>query len=246
MWFLLAAACSESMGTPPDTVAGPTLPEGAALTRSCPGPTRRMPTGPSLRASEADASALADFALAPRPADGRLDLTLVVDRSGSMEEEGRMATVKAGIRAVTARLTPGDRLSLVVFDNEPCVPIEDYVAGRDDPGLLADAVASIRPRGSTNLGAGLHEAYRVATRAGDLSDAGRMRRVLLVTDALVDEADLPAAAVTELDRAWELYRIRLGAVAVGRRADGPLLPQLTARAGGRYGVIGVPEVQARR
>ena len=245
MWFLLAASC---VSAPiPDTAAAPPLPAGQAVVRSCPGPTRRMPTGPLERASEVDAGALADFALAPRPAPGRLDLTLLLDRSGSMEEEGRMNTVKAGIKATAGRLAPGDRLSVVIFDNEPCTPLENYVVGRDDPGLLADVVASIRPRGSTNLPGGLHEAYRVATRGSDLTDTGRLRRILLVTDALLDAADVPEASTDEVSRAWALYRIRLSTLAVGRRADGPLLQTLAARAQGRYGVIGIPEAeQARR
>jgi Ca-activated chloride channel family protein len=245
MWFLLAFGCTSA--PPPADAAAVVLPEGRALVRTCPAPARRMPTGPLQRASEVDAGALADFALAPRPAPGRLDLTLVLDRSGSMEEEGRMNTVKAGIRAVAGRMVPGDRLAIVVFDNAPCAPLEDFVAGRDDPGLLADVVASIRPRGSTNLAAGLHEAYRVATRVPDLADATRLRRIVLVTDALLDEADVPASTTSEVDRAWDLYRIRLSTVAVGRRADGPLLQTLSARAQGRYGVIGVAEaVSARR
>lgn len=245
MWVLLAAACAPA--APAAAAPEPPLAEGRAIVRSCPGPARRMPTGPLRRASEVDAGAFADFALAPRPGDGRLDLTLVVDRSGSMEEEGRMNTVKAGIKATAGRLSRGDRLSLVVFDNEPCTPLEDFVVGRDEPGLLADAVASIRPRGSTNIAAGLHEAYRVATRVPDLADGNRLRRILLVTDALLDEADVPTAATDEVDRAWDLYRIRLSAVAVGRRADGPLLQTLSARAQGRYGVIGTAEAeQARR
>ncbi len=245
MWFVLAAAC---VSTPnEDLTALAPLPTGRAVVRSCPGPTRRMPTGPMLRPSEVDAGAFADFALAPRPADGQLDLTLVLDRSGSMEEEGRMNTVKAGIKATAGRLTRGDRLSVVLFDNEPCTPLEGYVVGRDDPGILADVVASVRPRGSTNLPGGLHEAYRVATRDTDLSDTARLRRILLVTDALLDEADVPAATTEEVERAWTLYRIRLSALAVGRRADGPLLQTLAARAQGRYGVIGVAEPeQARR
>lgn len=244
MWLLLG--CAPAI-TPGETGAI-VLPEGRAQVASCPPPARRTTPASIVRLDPREAEELAEFALSPRPAPGRLDLTLLIDRSGSMDEEGRMLRVKAGLRRIAERLAPGDRLAIVAFDNEPCTPLENWIAGRDDPGALADAIASITPRGSTDLASGLHEAYRVATRSTDLRDDTRLRRLLLVTDALLDAADVPVATTAEVERAWVLHHLRLSTVAVGRRADGPLLQRLAALGQGRHGAIALeaPGIALRR
>lgn len=237
-WLLIA--CVQG----PARESGTPAPLARAVVRGCAG-TRRapLPSPPGPVIPERAADELATLALSPatHPSDAHapLDLTIVIDRSGSMAEDGRMTLVKRALLQIQARVRPGDRLNLVTFDNEVCVPLEDWIAGRDDPGLVQDAVAAITPRGSTDLPLGLHTGYRVATRGGSLTAPPRPHRLLLVTDALVTSEDLPPATLVEVERAHAGNGIALWTVGVGRAAQEPLLADLARRGGGTHHYLGI-------
>lgn len=132
-----------------------------------------------------------------------LDLTIVVDRSGSMSSEGRMEYTKRALSLLTESLNRGDRVDIVLFDSDVCTPLEDWVAGRDKPALLEKAIEDMQPRGSTDLDMGLREGYRIATKRGN-PDA-RNQRVMLITDAYLNtgnvDKDLLADVGKQIGRA---------------------------------------------
>src|SRR5690606_29617439 len=81
-------------------------------------------------------------------------LTLVVDVSGSMRSEGRMEYLKRGLLRMVRELEAGDIVHVVTFDHRVCVPLQNYVVGRDDPQVLTRTIHALRPAGYTNLHAG--------------------------------------------------------------------------------------------
>ncbi|MCA9663379.1 MAG: hypothetical protein KC486_33925, partial [Myxococcales bacterium] len=78
-----------------------------------------------------------------RAARRNANLALVVDRSGSMREEGRMNYLKRGLRRMVDELKRGDVVHLVVFNERVCVPLEGFVVGRDAPALLERAIDAL-------------------------------------------------------------------------------------------------------
>jgi len=116
-------------------------------------------------------------------------LVLAVDVSSSMRWEGRLRSVRRAVETMARDLGPGDRVSLVGFDEGATLLIEDV--GRDETDQLIAAVNSLSTRHSTNMAAGLQLAYTVAQRRTrlDSQEQGPMARVVLLTDGL-----------TELDR----------------------------------------------
>lgn len=177
------------------------------------------------------------------PARDPLDLTMVLDRSGSMAADGRMTYLKRGLHDMEGQLKRGDRVDLVLFDNEVCTPLENYVVGRDDPSLLTAAIDAIQPRGSTNLDAGLKEGYRAATSRSDTD--GRNRRLLLITDALLNEGNVDPDLVSEIGKQYESSHIRLSAVGVGREFNDKVLDKLTEKGKGAYVYLGSEAVVDR-
>ncbi len=171
-----------------------------------------------------------------------LDLTLVVDRSGSMSSEGRMEYLKRGFQKMTENLQKGDRIDLVLFDHEVCTPLEDYVVGRDDPSLWTDAVNALKPRGSTNIGIGLKEGYRIATAR---DDDRRNQRMMLLTDARVNTGDVNPDTVSEIGRAYDEHGIAFTGVGVGRDFNDTLLNKITEKGKGAYVYLGSEAVVDR-
>ncbi|MSQ01809.1 MAG: VWA domain-containing protein [Myxococcales bacterium] len=172
-----------------------------------------------------------------------LDMTLVLDRSGSMDAEGRMDYLKRGLTKMTDQLERGDRVDVVLFDDTVCSPLENYVVGRDDPALLADVIDDLQPRGSTDLNAGLREGYRVAKGHEDVD--GRNRRMLLISDALLNTGEVNTDVVSEIGKSYESAGIRLSAVGVGRDFNDKVLDQLSEKGKGAYVYLGSEAVVDR-
>ncbi len=172
-----------------------------------------------------------------------LDLTLLVDRSCSMEGEGRMGYTQRGLRTMADNLESGDRVDLVLFDDRVCVPLENFVVGRDDPSLLQRTIDQMRPEGSTDVDLGLREAYRVAK--SHTGTQGRNRRMMLVTDALMNTGDVNPDTVSEIGKAFETDGIRLTGVGVGSEFNDEVLNRLTEKGKGAYVFLGSEAVVDR-
>ncbi|MCR9246663.1 MAG: VWA domain-containing protein [bacterium] len=170
------------------------------------------------------------FGYTTAPGDDRADLpplnlALVIDCSGSMEEAGKMVQVKRALTAFAERLRPDDCVTLVTYSSEARV----QQPGRRvaDGCWLRDAIAELEPGGATNLHAGLMLALReVATRArGDSSN-----RVLLLTDGIANRGETDAERILTDAAAFTREDIDLSTIGVGRDLDISLLDRL-ARGG---------------
>jgi Ca-activated chloride channel family protein len=110
-----------------------------------------------------------------------LDLALVVDVSGSMSADGKMASTKTALQTLAERLDEGDRVSLVEFSTDSRVVMPLTTMDETGLALLREEIRGLAPDGTTNIEAGLLDGY------GELepleADPARMRRVMLFTDA---------------------------------------------------------------
>ncbi len=183
-----------------------------------------------------DRLALAVAVQAAMPARLPLDLTLVLDRSGSMSAEGRMGYLIRGLRVLERQLVPGDRVDLLLFDHEACPALTGFVVGRDPPAVLSDTIGKLAPRGSTDVGAGLQKAYSLLAERKDI--AGRNRRILLVTDALMNAGEVNPDLVSEVGRAYDENRVRVSGIGVGWEFNDEFLDKLTEKGRGPYVFLG--------
>lgn len=185
---------------------------------------------------DGDTLALALAVKGATPARPPMDLTILVDRSGSMSGEGRMTYVKRALDQAASSLRPGDRVDLVLFDDRVCTPVENLVVGRDDLGALRRELDRMQPRGSTDLNLGLQEAYRLAT--AHAATPGRARRVLTLTDAILNTGEVRPDVVTEVARGLDQHGIRMTGVGVGTDFRDDVLDQLTEKGKGAYVFLG--------
>jgi Ca-activated chloride channel family protein len=174
-----------------------------------------------------------------------LDLTLLVDRSCSMSAEGRMDYTKRGLGQLAGNLQDGDRIDLVLFDSSVCTPVENFVIGRDDPAILNGAIAQMQPHTGTNLNLGLEAAYGIQTGRDAAEVHDRNRRVLLVTDALLNEGQVEQSLVAQVGTNLETHDIRLSGVGVGREFNDKMLDKLTENGKGAYVYLGSEAVVDR-
>src|SRR5688572_16469374 len=171
-----------------------------------------------------------------------VNLAYVVDRSGSMDAEGRMEYLKQGLLRSLDELKHGDIVHVTLFDTTVCQLAENFVVGRDDLSRLRASISRIVPEGSTNLHDGLVQGYEVADRA---YQPGYSNRVVMITDAEANTGVTDQAMIATVGQHYDARRIRLSGIGVGSTFNDSLLDQLTERGRGAYVYLGSPsEVDA--
>ncbi len=123
-----------------------------------------------------------DCARLPRPEQrAPVNLTLVLDRSGSMRGEKIEHAREAAIEAVR-RLAPDDVFSLVIFDHEVETLVPACRVG--DRRDLEQCIRSIRARGNTAIYGGVSQG--AAELRKHLEDRRYTHRLILLSDGLAN------------------------------------------------------------
>lgn len=159
-----------------------------------------------------------------------VNLAFVLDRSGSMSG-GKLDLAKRAVEEALARLDGRDRFSIVVYDEVIDVVVESTPASAEARRNAIGRLASVEPRGSTNLGDGwLRGCEQVAAH---LVREG-VDRCLLLTDGLANvgmtDADELARHASEL-RARGVSTSTFG---VGNDFDERLLQAMADAGGGHF------------
>lgn len=105
-----------------------------------------------------------------------LNLSLVIDRSGSMAGVPLQNAVRAA-QALVEQLLPTDTLSVVVYDDQVQTILEPQAVTNKE--AVKAALTTIRPGGTTNLSGGWLKGCEHALSGGSTDS---VRRVLLLTD----------------------------------------------------------------
>lgn len=156
-----------------------------------------------------------------------VDLAVVIDRSGSMAQDGRLDKVRDGLRLLLPQLREGDRMALVSFDDRVEI-IAPWGASRE---TLAAAIDTLSPRGSTNLHGGLEAGLLLASSVASVE---REARVLFLSDGLATAGITSPTEILRLAEDYVQEGIGVSAIGVGREFDAPLMRGLAERGGGNF------------
>jgi Ca-activated chloride channel family protein len=163
------------------------------------------------------------------------DVTLVLDRSGSMSGEP-LRRARLAAQAVVARLRAEDRVNVLAFDDDVDMlypvpqPLTDAVRTAADGyiGQMAEG-------GGTNIALALERALAAQHGAGAAGSDDRPHVILFLTDGQSD----PQAAL-EIARK-DAGDARVYTIGVGSGVEKPLLSRLAAMKRGRFTFIESPE-----
>ncbi|MCD4523664.1 von Willebrand factor type A domain-containing protein [Nocardioides sp. cx-173] len=186
----------------PSDAAAPAAGEGDLAVTSDSGPAPSLDDGTQLVRV---AVAAREVTPAERP---RVNVTLVVDTSGSMDIRSRLGLVRSSLALLADRLRDDDTVSVVTFEDQ-ARPVLEPTPVRQTQVIL-DAVEELAPGGSTNLEAGLALGYEQA-REGYDEDAVNL--VVLCSDGVANVGATGPGSISE--RIAEEGRDGISLVTVG-------------------------------
>ena len=158
-----------------------------------------------------------------------LDMVIVVDRSGSMAEDGRLDKVKDGLHLLIDGLMPGDRLGLIQFDTT--VQVLSRVTDELDPVRLHDLVDALEPGAATNIHGGLLAGFQEASAAWS---ADRQSRVILLSDGLATAGVTDSTAIISMADSYITDGTSLSTIGVGLEFDVELMRGLAEHGAGNF------------
>lgn len=171
---------------------------------------------------------------APEDADRLpVNITLVVDRSGSMDIRERLGLVKSSLALLADSLRDDDTVSVVSFEDR-ARPLLEPTPVRETDRILA-AIDELTPGGSTNLEAGLRLGYRQARSSYD-EDATNI--VLLASDGVANVGRTGVDSLADLITTQGRQGIHLVTVGYGMgNYNDHLMEQLADLGDGFYSYV---------
>lgn len=161
----------------------------------------------------------------------RSEITLVLDVSGSMEEEGKMAAARAGAEQLVALLDDQDTFSLLPFNDEMAWAVQDAPMA----AARASTVGTIRglfADGGTALYDAVDMAYEDLARG---RDRGRISAIVVLSDGEDKDSDLKLRELLDRIRAdSEGGGARVFTIGYGNGARKDVLESIAEATKGRF------------
>jgi Ca-activated chloride channel family protein len=159
------------------------------------------------------------------------NVAIVVDTSGSMNDEGKLARASEGLLVFLRQFSARDRVGLIGFSERAytIVPVGEV---RTNRAALRSAATTLTAAGGTAV----YDATQQAIGAvAALRDSTRINAVVVLTDGEDNASSLSASALESRlkQRAENQERnIRVFTIAYGKHANKDVLEQIAAAAGG--------------
>jgi Ca-activated chloride channel family protein len=158
-----------------------------------------------------------------------LDLSLVVDTSGSMAGD-KIANARMAAQSLLETLRDGDIVSIYAFSDGVYEFAAPTVVSNATRAQLMQAVSRFEAAGSTNLYGGM------ATGIARVSQAPAthpVRRVMLISDGMANVGPSDPGSLGDLAARGTEHGIQISAIGVGNDYDERTLAQLAIRSAGR-------------
>jgi Ca-activated chloride channel family protein len=174
-----------------------------------------------------------------------LNLTLVLDRSGSMADEGKIDYLRQAAKMAVRSLGERDAISVVEFDDQITTM---WPASRaEDTSQLQAMIDELAPRGSTNLAGGLDRGIDESKAAGEKLHLAHdtLDRVILLSDGLANTGITDHGAIARIASDARMSGVRVSSIGLGRDYDEDLMQGIAEAGGGKYYYVESPVQLAR-
>jgi Ca-activated chloride channel family protein len=174
-----------------------------------------------------------------------LNLSLVLDRSGSMEDRGKIEYLRQAAKLAVGRLGERDTVSVVEFDDQ--ITVMWPASHAHDIAQLQRQIDALTPRGSTNLAGGMERGVEEAQSARErlhLPDR-TLSRVIVLTDGLANTGETNPSRIAGMARDARMSGVRVSTIGLGLDYNEDLLQSIAEGGGGKYYYVESPVQLAR-
>ena len=162
-----------------------------------------------------------------------VNMTLVVDISGSMTHGNRIGLVKEALKMLVTELGRHDQVGIVVYNTTARIVLKQSQYTRKHQ--IYEVIESLCPFGSTNAEAGLTLGYQMADRN---YVPGHNNVVVLISDGVANVGETGADGIMDRIQRFANKGITLSTYGVGMgNYNDVLLEQLAQKGNGRYAYV---------
>lgn len=162
-----------------------------------------------------------------------INISLVIDKSGSMQSDNRLEKVKSALKHFIKGLRAHDFISIITYDSNATVILKATKV--KDIDNLALTLKNLQPGGSTNLNEGLMLAYKEVTKN---YDAKLTNKVILLTDGVANIGVINTEDIVKNSTFYNKKGIDISTIGVGKKINYSLLQQLSNAGKGANHFIG--------
>ncbi len=164
-----------------------------------------------------------------------VNMAVVIDRSGSMDEKGKITYAKEAAKRIVDAMRPQDRLAIVEYDDRvsvlaPLGPVSSAVA-------LKRAIDRLAPRGSTNLTAGMLAGVAEVRKAVSTQAT---TRVILLSDGLANQGVIQPQEIIERVNEARRAGVEISSIGLGLDYNEDLMQAIAEHGRGRYHYVEHP------
>jgi Ca-activated chloride channel family protein len=168
-----------------------------------------------------------------------LNLSIVIDRSGSMEGD-KLRYTKEAVKYVVNHLDPKDVLSIVTYESGVEVLLEPQRI--EDKESLLKKIDAITTAGSTNMEGGLRKGYELIRNSKKLVGDDLVNRLILLSDGLANVGISDPVQLSAITRdAFEKDHVSITTFGVGTDYNEDLMARIALQGGGKYYFISNPD-----
>jgi len=172
-----------------------------------------------------------------RPAS---NLVFLLDVSGSMDQPDKLPLLQAGMKLLAGQLSENDRVAIVVYAGSEGLVLPSTVG--DQRATILDAIDRLNAGGSTNGGAGIELAYKVA-RENFIKEG--VNRVILCTDGDFNVGTTSTGALERMVEEKAKSGVFLSVLGFGRgNLNDAMMETISNKGNGNYAYIdGITEAR---
>ncbi|MFT7625282.1 MAG: hypothetical protein ACI9WU_004473 [Myxococcota bacterium] len=164
--------------------------------------------------------------------EGQFNLSVVIDRSGSMAENNKMEFVRDGLIQMLDILDSGDIFSIVSYSTTAKVVLAPTPVTEENREMIKNLILDLKTGGKTNLHGGLKLGYEQVMK--NAANNALTPRVVLLSDGIANEGITDIDAILAFSKSYNDVGIGLTTIGVGQDLQFDMLHLLASQGSGNF------------
>ena len=166
---------------------------------------------------------------------------ILLDISGSMEEDKKLTNVKKSLNFLIKFLQPNDRLTLITFNSMSQIQIQNINVTPEYLSTFQHVIDTIQAYGGTNLSSGLLNVKSVLERCNSTSENSNTTKtgLIILTDGHANEGLTASNDILRIVESIKTTLPSLTITTIGYNEDhnAELLKSIAVNGGGSYNIV---------